>query len=83
MKWRDLLETLQGLTIFESSMLPAGEDSTAEVGPESWRDILGSRVAGLDWTAITRDVEPFLEEPGDRRLLDRDLLISELGRKHP
>jgi hypothetical protein len=28
---------------------------------------------------VLDDVEPFLEDPRDRRLLDRDLLLKELG----
>jgi len=52
-----------------------------EVGKDTWRGIIEDRIADLDWPAITRDVEPFLEDPGDRRLLDRDLLLSELRRR--
>jgi len=37
-------------------------------------------VASLDWPAVIRDVEPFLEDPRDRRLLDREALLSELRR---
>jgi predicted nucleotidyltransferase component of viral defense system len=51
-----------------------------EVGPGTWRRILVDRVASLDWPAVLRDVEPFLEDPRDRQLLDRELLLSELRR---
>jgi len=51
-----------------------------EVGPETWRGILLDRVASLDWPAVVSDVEPFLEDPRDRRLLDREMLLAELGR---
>jgi hypothetical protein len=37
-------------------------------------------VASLDWPAVERDVEPFLEDPRDRQLLDRNLLLNELQR---
>jgi len=50
------------------------------VGPGTWRGVLLDRVASMDWPAVLRDVEPFLEDPRDRRLLDRDLLQSELRR---
>jgi predicted nucleotidyltransferase component of viral defense system len=49
------------------------------IGPGTWRGILLERVASLDWAAVIRDVEPFLEEPGDRQLLDRETLLLELG----
>jgi len=50
------------------------------VEPGTWRSILLERVTSLDWPAVLRDVEPFLEDPRDRQLLDRDLLLSELRR---
>jgi predicted nucleotidyltransferase component of viral defense system len=50
------------------------------VGPETWRDVLLDRVSSLGWSAVIADVEPFLEDPGDRQLLDREALLSELTR---
>jgi len=50
------------------------------VGPRTWRGILLDRVTSLDWPAVLRDVEPFLEDPRDRQLLDREMLLSELRR---
>lgn len=50
------------------------------VGPGTWRGVLLDRVASMDWTAVLRDVEPFLEDSRDRRLLDRETLESELRR---
>lgn len=52
----------------------------AEIDGESWREILLERLSALDWRAVVRDVEPFLEDERDRILLDRDLLVAELGR---
>ncbi len=46
----------------------------------TWRSILVDKLAKLDWPAMVRDVEPFLEDPGDLRLLDREALIGELRR---
>lgn len=51
-----------------------------KVGPTTWRGILLDRVASLDWPAVLRDIEPFLEDPRDRQLLDREMLLSELRR---
>lgn len=50
------------------------------IEPGTWRRILLERVNSLDWPAIIRDVEPFLEDRGDRQLLDRRTVILELGR---
>jgi hypothetical protein len=47
---------------------------------ESWTCILTDRLSSLDWAGIVRDVEPFLEDSRDLRLLDRDLLLAELAR---
>jgi len=46
----------------------------------TWRKIVATRVASLDWPTVVRDVEPFLEDPRDRMLLERELLLEELGR---
>ena len=48
---------------------------------KTWRTILLDRVASLDWPVIVRDVEPFLEDPLDRALLERETLLAELRRE--
>lgn len=48
--------------------------------PATWRRVLLERVTALDWTAVISDVEPFLEDRGDRQLLDRKTLLLELER---
>ena len=59
-------------------------DQTGWRGPKveatNWRDVVRHRVGALDWPSVVADVDPFLEDPHDRRLLDRDLLLDELGR---
>jgi predicted nucleotidyltransferase component of viral defense system len=50
------------------------------VEPGTWRQVLVHRVGSLDWQAAVQDVEPFLEDPRDRQLLDRELLLAELRR---
>jgi hypothetical protein len=50
------------------------------IEPETWRKVLVDRVASLDWAAVVADVEPFLEDPGDRQLLHREVLLAELTR---
>ncbi len=51
-----------------------------KVEPGTWRGVLRGRVASLDWPSVLRDIDPFLEDPRDRQLLDREMLLSELGR---
>lgn len=46
----------------------------------NWRAVVRNRVTALDWSSVVADVDPFLEDPRDRRLLDRDLLLGELER---
>jgi len=54
--------------------------SGPKVDSRTWRDVLLDRVSSIDWKTVVRDVEPFLEDPRDRRLLDKQLLLSELRR---
>lgn len=44
----------------------------------NWRDAVAQRVQQLDWKTVARDVEPFLERPGDAALLTRDNLLAVL-----
>ena len=48
---------------------------------KNWRRILLERISSLDWPAVVRDVEPFLEDPRDLALLDRGNLLAELERE--
>ena len=50
------------------------------IDPGTWRRVLLERVTSLDWSVVIRDVEPFLEDRGDRQLLDRQAVLLELGR---
>jgi predicted nucleotidyltransferase component of viral defense system len=52
----------------------------ARIDARNWRRIIRRRVASLDWPAVVADVDPFLEDPRDRTLLDREILLAELGR---
>jgi predicted nucleotidyltransferase component of viral defense system len=50
-----------------------------KVDAKSWRRILRDRVKSLNWPSVVADVEPFLEDPRDLQLLDREMLLRELG----
>ncbi len=50
------------------------------VEPGTWREVLVERVEAMDWRAVVADVEPFLEDARDGVLLERGLLLAELGR---
>jgi len=54
------------------------EGPAMELG--TWRPVLIDRIESLDWQAVVEDVEPFLEDPRDRQLLDRERLLAELRR---
>jgi predicted nucleotidyltransferase component of viral defense system len=88
-KGRDLFDLAWYLTrpdrpspnfeLLENALAQTGwKGSTIE--PGTWRSVLLERVASFDWAAVIKDVEPFLEDPGDRQLLDRATLLVELGR---
>src|SRR6266571_4480663 len=47
MKWRDFLSLIGGVTLFESSMLLAGEDSPAEVRRQISRWVTSGRLLQL------------------------------------
>lgn len=51
------------------------------VDQETWRPVLMQCLASLNWPAVVPDVEPFLEDPRDRQLLDRKHLLAELQRQ--
>ena len=46
------------------------------LGPESWRDVLRTRLQELDWGRAVSDVRPFLEPGADLELLTLDNLLS-------
>lgn len=55
-------------------------DQTAWAGPRvdsgTWRNVLSARLEEIDWTAVRRDVQPFLERPSEAALLRREHLIK-------
>ncbi len=46
---------------------------------ESWRGAVLARLQRVDWAAARRDVEPYLENPEDARLLTRETLERALA----
>jgi predicted nucleotidyltransferase component of viral defense system len=87
-KGRDLFDLVWYLTRPDrpSPNFEQLENALAQTGwkgptiePGTWRSVLRDRVASLDWAAVIGDVEPFLEDPADRQLLDRERLLLELG----
>ena len=66
------------LDLLENALAQTGWKGPT-IGPRTWRSVLLDRVASLDWAAVVRDVEPFLEDPADRQLLERERLLLELG----
>ena len=52
-----------------------------KIDARNWRRVVRDRVQSLDWPLVVADVDPFLEDPRDRQLLDREMLLHELGRR--
>jgi len=46
-----------------------------------WRSLIMQKLHTLDWTAVTRDVQPFLEHPGDIHQMSKPLLEQLLAPK--
>lgn len=67
------------LELLANALAQTGWDGPA-IGPGTWREVLVERLTVLDWVAVIADVEPFLEDTGDRQLLERDTILRELGR---
>jgi predicted nucleotidyltransferase component of viral defense system len=89
-KGRDLFDLSWYLTRPDRPMpnLELLRNALAQTGwggtmPEAnnWRRILLERITSLDWPAVIRDVEPFLEDSRDLALLDRGTLLAELKRE--
>jgi hypothetical protein len=53
-----------------------------KVDAKRWRKVVRDRVKSFDWPSLVADVDPFLEDPRDRQLLDREILLHELERKN-
>jgi len=47
-------------------------------GEDSWTGVLADHLSGIDWREAERDVAPFLEDPADAMLMDRDLVLAEI-----
>lgn len=47
----------------------------------TWSDLLLTHLNDIDWSAAEADAAPFLEDPADRILLHRDLIMPELEKR--
>lgn len=48
---------------------------------ETWGELLLSHLNTIDWSEAEADARPFLEDPADGILLNRDLVLGELERR--
>jgi predicted nucleotidyltransferase component of viral defense system len=48
---------------------------------DTWVGTLLDHVASIDWDAAVEDVIPFLEDPSDSLLLEKDLIVGELEKR--
>lgn len=75
-RWPDLEPNIPFLVNALAQTGYSGE----KVNDQNWRDVLLRHVEGVNWIAVVKDVEPFLESPVDRDILKRDNLIQVLSR---
>ncbi len=59
------------LALLNSALSQTGWQGHA-VTADSWRDVLGEKLAAIDWEKARADVFPFLERPGDIDLMTMD-----------
>jgi len=50
----------------------------ADLAPDTWRSAALDRLGRVDWAAARKDVQPFLEDPDEARLLTLDALRNAL-----
>jgi hypothetical protein len=76
---RDVARPVPNFELLAAALEQTGWDD-ARVDETSWKTVVAGFIGKLDWQAVVRDVDPFLEDSRDRRLLERDLLLGELRR---
>jgi hypothetical protein len=53
-----------------------------EITPANWTDIIAEKISPLDWRKVVEDVRPFLENPEEVRLVNKENLLKLLRKKH-
>lgn len=69
-------ETLEPNFIFLKNALKQTGYKEEMPTTENWRQILARVVDNADWPALTKDVENFLENPGDLNTLNKDRFLA-------
>lgn len=75
-RWPDLKPNIPFLVNALAQTGYSGET----INDRNWRNVLIRHIEGVNWTAVVKDVEPFLESPADREILKPDNLIQVLNR---
>lgn len=68
------------LVLLNNALVQTGWKGSA-LGADSWRTVVHDRVASLDWTAVERDVEAFLEPGPAVALFGRETLLKLIARQ--
>lgn len=76
----DLRWPAPNLVLLNNALEQTGWQEPA-LGAASWRSVVHDRVASLDWTAVERDVEPFLEPGPAVALFGRDNLLKLIAQR--
>ena len=67
------------MALLTASLVQTGADS-AETDAAAWRRTIADRIAETDWDRVVADVRPFLEQPDDIALLERENVLQLLKR---
>jgi len=68
------------ITLLQSALAQTGWKGP-QVTADNWRQVIGQKVASLDFSRVTEDVTPFLERPNDRALLTRETVLAALEQR--
>ncbi len=49
-----------------------------EITVDNWKTLLAERIGSVNWKAVSTDIEPFLENPGDVRIFNKDFFLQML-----
>lgn len=74
-RWPDLEPNIPFLVNALSQTAYSGQI----INDQNWRYVLLRRIEEVNWAAVVKDVEPFLESQADRELLNHEYLIQLLN----
>jgi len=67
-KWKDLLPNFDLL----NNAISQKKTAAAGLSGANWLEVAAAKIHKLDWKAVVADAAPFLEDPGEARMLTRE-----------